>query len=277
MVRIKFFSDVHEDVNGSVLARNFQGCSADWDVALIAGDIAGSISATERFLDKYMKGKTVYFANGNHQVYNKENKTIQQITKEYREKFPLGSGNWHYLENNYAQIDSHVYVIGAVFYTDYMIGGKKLQKKHMINGFFGLNDFRMGSYDVKGERVELKPEHYLEMHKKSKKEIKRLHDEIVAKDPDAKIILMTHHCLSLKCVARRWETSSLNASYASKLERWVINDLPNVVIVNSGHVHDCADFEFGRKRRVRYIINPVGYCAYYEDCDYNKEKILEIK
>ena len=132
-----------------------------------------------------------------------------------------------------------------------------------------MNDFRWGK---ENKHFYLSPEYYLKLHKLAKKEVKRCHDEILNINPSAKIILMTHHCLSPKCILDKYKKSLINASYVSDLEKWVDKELTGVKLVISGHVHNRCDFTFG-KRNVRYIVNPCGYMPCREDEDEPKFNI----
>ena len=97
----------------------------------------------------------------------------------------------------------------------------------------------------------------------AKKEVKRCYNEILAINSNAKIILMTHHCLSPKVISPKYKKGLLNASYCSDLEKW-IDKMPNIRLVISGHVHNRCDFVFG-KNNTRYIVNPCGYILHNED------------
>ena len=141
-----------------------------------------------------------------------------------------------------------------------------IRNETMAEAISRLNDFRWGKQNATSK---LTPEYYLELHKLAKKEVKRCHDEILTVNPNAKVILMTHHCLSPKVISEKYRKGLMNASYTSNLENWVDKKLPGVKLVISGHVHNRNDFTFGN-RHVRYILNPCGYIAYNEP--FGKEK-----
>lgn len=268
-------------------------------VNLIAGDIAAGIEKHKEFLKGFFPNQQVIFIDGNHLVYEytKDNKhpVLSELKNELWHKFPQTHMFWHYLENNWIWIDKNTAVIGSTFYTDYNYCdltleefNEKLQAWHLWTKLYCLpskyepvtkltrqiirnetmaeagsrmNDFNWGK---ENKHFYLSPEYYLELHKLAKKEVKICHDEILALNPNAKIILMTHHCLSPKCICEKYKKGLLNASYVSNLEKWVDTKLPAVRLVISGHVHNRCDFTFG-KRNVRYIVNPCGYIPYNED------------
>lgn len=271
-------------------------------VTLIAGDIAAGIDKHKEFLEGFFYGQKVIFIDGNHLVYEytKDNKhpILSELKNELKQEFLQTHLFWHYLENDWMWIDENTAIIGSTFYTDYNYCDLTLEEfneklkswdfwtrlyglpskyepvekltlqiirnETMAEGGSRLNDFKWGK---ENKQFYLSPEYYLKLHKLAKKEVKRCHDEILALNPNAKIILMTHHCLSPKCICEKYKKGLLNASYVSNLEKWVDTKLPAVRLVISGHVHNRCDFTFG-KRNVRYIVNPCGYIP----CGENKSK-----
>ena len=268
------------------------------DVTLIAGDIAAGIDDHKEFLESFFPNQRVMFIDGNHSIYFTINDIFKPILSEVKEElkkeFPKTHLLWNYLENDWMWIDKNTAVIGSTFYTDYAycdltlqefndvlkawdtwysfyelpskytpvtkLTKKTIREETMTEAIVRLNDFKWGK---ESKRKTLSPEYYLKLHKKAKKEVKRCHDEILKINPNAKIILMTHHCLSPQCVSEKYKKKLMNASFVSDLEEWVDEQLPNVKLVISGHVHSRNDFTFG-KRNVRYITNPCGYFKYHE-------------
>lgn len=270
------------------------------DVTLIAGDICEGIQNHELFLESFFPNQKVFFVDGNHLPYFKRidgsKPVLSTLKNMLKAEFPKDHIKWNYLENDWVWIPfTNVAVIGSTFYTDYRycdLALEELNEKakawHTLSELYGLkidefkpyekldvktikletmsearnrlNDFRWGK---ENKFTMLSPEYYLKLHKIAKKEVKRCHDEILSINPEAKIILMTHHCLSPKCISEKYKKGLMNASYVSDLEKWVDKELPGVRLVVSGHVHNRCDFRFG-KRNVRYIINPCGYIPYNE-------------
>lgn len=285
-------------------------------VTLIAGDIAASLTNRSVFLHTFFENQQVIFTEGNHLVYNKEGKTIYQLQAENRENFPITHLFWHYLENDWMWIpgtSNEVAVIGGTFFTDYeytaftletynqhkknwfnllqawgygdkkeeYIPVKRLTKKMIINenkslANEGLNDFYWGNETLYSH---ITPDTYLKLNKLAKEEFIRCHNEITSINPNAKIILLTHHCLSPSCIDNKYVNNKSNASYVSNLEKWICKELPNVRLVHSGHVHCRKDFLFGKDKK-RYIVNACGYIPRREPWIDNKFKpnfILDTK
>ena len=268
-------------------------------ITLIAGDIAAGVDMHKEFLEEFFPNQKVIFIDGNHlpYEYTKDNKhpILSKLKQELKDEFSQTHLFWRYLENDWCWIDENTAIIGSTFYTDYNycdltleefneklkawdvwfqaygLPGKyepveKLTKQIIRNETMAeagsrMNDFKWGK---ENKYFYLSPEYYLKLHKLAKKEVKRCHDEIITLNPNAKIILMTHHCLSPHCISEKYKKGFLNASYTSDLEKWIDTKLSNVRLVISGHVHNRCDFTFG-KRNVRYIINPCGYIPCNED------------
>lgn len=266
-------------------------------ITLIAGDLAASLTQTKAFLEGFFQDKTVFFIDGNHLVYNHEGKTIYELKDELRQEFPETHLFHHYLENSWMWIpgtDNNVAVIGSTFYTDYeyktfttktynaynlrwanvldawgygntetkpikRLTKQRLIRENLLLASERLNDFKWGH---ETEYTRLSPETYLKLNKLAKNKVQECYAEILKINPTAKIILMTHHCLSGKCIEDTYKDSISNASYVSSLEKW-IDTMPNIRLVFSGHVHCRKDFKIG-KNKTRYIINSCGYIPYNE-------------
>lgn len=272
-------------------------------VTLIAGDICEGIENHKEFLETFFKDQKVIFIDGNHVIYftNKDGSKpiLADVKHKLEEEFPITHMFWHYLNNKWMWIpgcEGKVAIIGSTLYTDYEYCdmtleevNKKAKAYYTWYQFYGfkeaefepykkltktiikqetmaeanmrLNDFKWGKQN---NSTYLNPYYYLQLHRGAKVDIQNCYDQITKINPDAKIILMTHHCLSPKCIAEKYKKGLMNASYTSNLERWVTRLMPNIRLVISGHVHNRCDFTFG-KNKVHYVINPCGYIPYGED------------
>ena len=284
------------------------------DYTLIAGDICEGVKNHEKFLEAFFPNQNVIFIDGNHLVYfEKEDGSkpiLSKVKQELKEKFPKEHVFWHYLENDWMWIDQNTAIIGSTFYTDYAycdltlqemndvvkawdawaslyglpskyvpitkLTKKTIREETMSEARARLNDFQWGN---ESKRKRLSPEYYLKLHKKAKKEIKRCYNEILDINSNANIVLMTHHCLSPKCISERYKRGLMNASYTSDLEKWIDKEFPNIKLVISGHVHNRNNFTFGT-RNVKCITNPCGYIEYnepFQDIKFNPNLIIDTK
>lgn len=328
MAKIRIISDIHFDnrINGrdkdspvedSLFYNKYYTAlhNENTDVTLIAGDLASCLDNYNDFLHTFFENKNCIFVGGNHDLYQRTDKTIYEIKDELKHAFPLDHTHWHYLDNDWMWIPNaktEVAVIGSTLYTDYTHNpftvetyNKRQLQMHTFMSLYGLNpgeyvpvqkltkslvkkenkliaseylnDFRWG-YEKRYKNIT--PDTYIKLNKLAKKRIIECHDEILKINPNAKIILLTHHCLSPKCIDERYKDSILNASYTSNDEKFV-EKLSGIKLVISGHVHCRKDFTFG-KNHVKYIINACGYIPRGEDYRdendfFNPNLILDTK
>jgi predicted phosphodiesterase len=239
---IRIISDLHIDIN-----KDYPISYNDDVFTVIAGDICGNPYDGVEWVKKNIKRGL--FIKGNHQVYNKLYLPLQALTKIYADAFPLDA-DVSFLDDQYKIINGIVF-IGCTLYTDYKFAGT--QYDNMRTATVGLNDFRWGFWFDKNIQnlVPLQPQHYLKLHKKSRRFISKT----LKKFKDKKCVLITHHGMSPKCIADEYVGNYLNASYVSNMER-LIKSNPNLVLVISGHIHASKDFMIGN---TRYIMNPYGY------------------
>lgn len=267
-MKIRLVSDLHIDVN-SKFKVSFLGLE---DVfTLVAGDISGYPDMTISWLkNNISKG---IFISGNHDVYMKDSRSIESIKEKYHRAFPENS-DITYLDNDVGvvsrELEDGTLVVGDVLYTDYALPCFGNEAGDVKNNMFmavprmssgGLNDFvygrtrnpKYGPVVYQKKRLYyLTPQWYLDHFNRAFEAI----DRIVEENNDRNIILMTHHCLHKNCIDDYYVNDSLNASYVSDREKWIL-DHPNIRLVLSGHVHTRRIFDVGS---TKYVLNPLGYC-----------------
>ena len=165
----------------------------------------------------------------------------------------------------------------AAEYDELDMGNKpSYRSRRMRDAHRNMNDYNYGKYLRKnGEFDYLYPQDTYTMHKEALKEIKRCYNEIVAKNPNATIILMTHHPFTKKCVVGRFKDDLLTPAFVSDHDKW-LQKFPNIKYIHCGHVHSRFFEKLGDKQ---IICNPMGYLAYYEniqDKPFDINYILEI-
>ena len=120
-MRIRFISDIHYYLNLETEPTEFTDIMSKKepaDITLIAGDMSACLDEAKTFLEKYFKDEKVVFVNGNHCVYNREGLTLEEINNSYTALF---KDQWKFLENGFVNLGNHVYVIGAIGWTDFLI------------------------------------------------------------------------------------------------------------------------------------------------------------
>jgi len=196
------------------------------DIVLAAGDIdTGELGHTV-LTDAYGDIPVITIA-GNHEFYGSWHIDIRHslgVYPGYTEREDVGLGD--------------IRLLACTLWTDFNLYGD--QAKAMVEGLYGLNDFRM----IRG----WSPKRQLEVHKISLRWL-----EAKLKEPfDGKTIVMTHHCPSHLSVNPKYGCDPLNACFASNLDYL----FPHVDLWVHGHTHTPFDYTVGR---CRVVCNPMGY------------------
>lgn len=161
-------------------------------------------------------------------------------------------------------------------YDELDMGNKDSYRgRRMKDAVRNMNDYNCGKVMRKGEIDYLRPSDTYKMHKESMKAIKKCYNEIIAKNPNATIILMTHHPFTTKCESARYKDDPLNAAFISNHDNW-LKQFKQIKYIHCGHVHQ----RFFKKLQDKQIVcNPMGYLAYYEniqDIPFDINYIIDI-
>lgn len=264
--KIRIISDLHLDVN-----KNYPLVLKDKNIfTVIAGDIAGEYNIAKQWLNENINNGV--FVGGNHIFYNNERQTLQQLYKRYQNDFPLDN-NVSFLQNGFKIIDDIVFV-GCTLWTNYRLFGIE-ETRECLNR---MNDFRFGYYEepeytgtyIKYNKVSLLPCHLIDEFKKSLDYI----DDICKRYVRNKIVIVTHHCPSIKCLSKYYRNGGgISQAYASNLESF-IKDHSNIVCWICGHSHNQCDFKIDG---CRIVMNCRGYVDYdSSNKHFNENKFIYI-
>lgn len=217
------------------------------------------------------------FIAGNHIVYNREGKTIEELKEDCHKEFPE-TGDISFLDQSVGvmskEVDGILFVCSTL-YTNYelpidypLCDGDTYVKLNMrmatpkMSGG-GMNDFNFGrtyegTYKKEvfddADKYFITPENYLTFFKRTFAEMKR----IVEGNPDRDIVVMTHHCPSAKCISNEYVHDLMNASYVSELDDFIVSH-PQIKCWVCGHVHHRGSFKIGN---CLCVMNPLGYCKH---------------
>lgn len=289
---VQFLSDLHLDVNRDyplVLRRHSE---VSPDVVVVAGDVCGSPDVVSSFLKESFGGgcgsgcKTprVLFVCGNHIVYNDDGKTLEAIKDGLHREFPE-SGRITFLDESVGVVSKMiegVLFVGSCTYTDYRYPtfGKDMRKVVDTNMRSAvclrmsqdsyMNDFRFGRTDEPpfGRKTKrgvttfgLMPHHYRRYFHRSIRAFER----VLGDNAGVPTVLITHHCLSPRCIGPGMDKGSLTASYISDMEGFIKRH-SDIKAVISGHVHNsvCFDVERDDGSVCKYVMNPRGYTGRHE-------------
>lgn len=264
-MKIRIFSDLHLDVNFRI-GHEIPEVPQDDVLNIICGDISGDFAYANYWLKQNIKNGI--FIKGNHDksYCSYENRwPINQPDLELLTLYPK-THTTTYLFNDYKIIDDVVF-IGTTLWTDYTYGNGGNREYNMRLAQVRINDCRFGVYHDKGDNyTPLQTENCLQEHERAVKFIEQTLSTFVSR----KCVLITHHCMSPKCIDDQYKNSELNASFVSNMERFIARH-PNLVLVCSGHMHTTKDFMVGN---TRYIVNSYGYGS--ENPNYNNNLVVEV-
>lgn len=272
-MKIRLISDLHLDINAKY-DLDFKHEKLEDMFTIVAGDICGSPEKSAQWL-KWNLSRGA-FVSGNHDVYD-TSMPIEDIKAFFAKNFPK-DGNITYFDNEVGviskDIGENILLVADVMYTDYKLPAGfrnptgDIKKNICIADPWrspargGMNDFNYGTCkkiwknlnDENSLRPKrLMPEYYLEHHEKAFSAV----TDAIERNSSKEIILVTHHCLSEKCIDHMYDNDSLNASYASNKEDWILAH-PNIKCICSGHIHARKSFKVGN---ALYVMNALGYCS----------------
>ena len=278
IMKIRVFSDIHIDIN-----QRFPFTLRDKETfTLIPGDVSGNVKGTAKWIQQNVHNGM--FIVGNHDpAYNELGWTIKKQKEYLHEKFPE-SNNVTFMDEQVGVMakqipETNVLVIGSTLYTDYQYeseflhkcisdGNKrraengerplKIEEVNMAAAGRGLNDFRWGhvedEFDDRGLKQRyLRPDDYKKWFEITFNKI----EQLVQENKDRDIIIMSHHCPSPKCISERYVNDSMNASYVSDLEDFIMKN-PNIRVWCCGHVHNVTIAKIGDNSQT-ILCNPRGY------------------
>ena len=241
---LRIISDIHCDINiNDEIKYDFGN-----DFVICCGDISGDRFKTAEWIKKYIKRGIV--VAGNHLGYNwisgDEEDTLDNSIKYLQNEFsdePI-----YFLENQHIEIDNVIF-IGCILFTDFNLYNDELLSR--MTAYRSMNDYRYVKI-LKYKKVKLmSPDEQIIRHKRSKKYI----ENICKKNPDKKIVVITHHAPSEQSIEYKYKNDLLSSAFASNLES-LIEKYPNIKLWCHGHVHHVCDYKVFD---TRIVANPRGY------------------
>lgn len=155
---------------------------------------------------------------------------------------------------------------------DYVNYNKSIAKRCMNDFYYG----RMPEINpITKEYRYMTPDDCEKFHKESKKYIEFAYKKIIEKNPNATIILMTHHPFTKKCESAQYHGEPLNAAFISDEDKW-LKKFPNIKYLHCGHVHSRC---FDKLGNIQIVCNPMGYLHYHEETSnipFDINHIIEI-
>jgi predicted phosphodiesterase len=215
------------------------------DVVILAGDIGTKGRGWEWAMRIFEFSKPFIYLAGNHEAYGSAlDKELGHLLLQTTEHVLLGRPA-HFLENASVDIGG-VRFLGCTLWTDLRIFGDPLPLiAHEVEQ--GMNDYRVIRVASSNYRT-LRAADTVARHRDS---VAWLTEEL-AKDPEIRKVVVTHHLPSLRSVPERYQGHRLTPAYVSNLEHL----MPQAAIWIHGHTHDAADYVL---HGCRVVCNPRGY------------------
>lgn len=240
---------------------------------LICGDTAGIPKDRDNWLiEQEKRGYHGAFILGNHQVYNWDEISMQDMHTQLKDQFNDCSNGFKFLENDSIYFpEENILLIGCTLWTDFNVFGHTESDGQYSQ--YRMNDYKWHCLKHSSGLRKMNWKDKLRFHKKSMKYIQETITKYKRSHPGVKIIVMTHHAPSMKSVAiacdkDRW----IIPAYVSALDDFILNN-PEIKLWCHGHLHDQANYEIGG---CRVVSNPRGYVYWGEDALFNSNFIVEI-
>lgn len=234
-MRIRYFSDLHTEfhnllsLNRNVLMR-IRPSSPD-DVCVCAGDIGSIIhseknySVTMNYLSKNFA--KVFVISGNHEYYNGENLTVEQINEKMTSYFHWSNVHWL---NNSTYTYNGVNFIGTTLWT------------HVEPNVPHINDTTY--------IPQLTRETYNAHHQTCRTWLRSL------SPLQGKNVIITHHMPSPALISEKYTNSPYNQWFACNMEKFIKNNNSNIACWIYGHTHTASEQHI---HGVPLLCNPLGY------------------
>jgi DNA repair exonuclease SbcCD nuclease subunit len=212
------------------------------DLLILAGDIDVGTRAIAYANEaaEFIGAPAVYVA-GNHEGY--DGTPFDRLFDALREKATVTQGRVTFLENRRA-VFGNVHVLGATLWTDYAANGRENVETAMREANACLNDhvrcrLRGSKFGPSGARG---------LHFASRAWLRDEVEKIRASDPEAKIVIVTHHAPIIDGAAPEYRGDILSPAFVSDLSAEIQAWRPTLWVF--GHTHFNVDKLVGATRVV---------------------------
>lgn len=242
-MRILTLSDLHMD------HRPDWEMPVDWpdfDVAVFAGDIAGSPTQGMHWLRAQpgLESCEIVFVAGNHEYYGREIGEEQDKAVAAARETGI-----HFLDASAVPTIGDVRFLGCTLWTDYALHGDV--ERGMRAAASGMNDHRTISRKAEGGLARFMPQDALLRH-----ECERAWLEGQLRKPHpGPTVVVTHHGVGHESVHPRFGGDPLNPAFSSDLMP-LIAAHSEIALWIHGHTHEGFDYMAGP---TRVVCNPKGY------------------
>ncbi len=272
-MKIRILSDLHLEF-GFLDLPVMEG--EDTQVLVLAGDIGLADKSwsylpfieevSERFQD-------VIYIMGNHEFYGTSILRGLDKIKE-RIQFETNATNVHVVENETVRIGD-VSFICATLWASYNC----MDSLCMYHSELWMNDhkkIRTGPSVHDAYKSKFRATDAVELHRRS---VNFIFPNVRAEhEAGQKVVVVNHHAPSVLSIAEQYKTGQyaiLNGAYASQLEEFIFETMPELMI--HGHTHHSFDYELEEAGKLtRIVCNPRGYKDHEENPEFNPTLVIEV-
>lgn len=242
------------------------------DLMVIAGDTNTSKGRRKgksgvHYADRVARylGVPVVLVAGNHEAYGGDlDEEIQELRKEASET----EGRVTFLEREGAVFDlpgGRLRVLGCTLWTDFaLFGNAKAAMKAAVEG---MNDFQGARY----RGAVFTPNDAREIHQQSKAWLGESIATIRAAEPEAPILIVTHHAPSIQGIPLDKRDDLLAPAYASNLEAEITAWHPLAWV--HGHLHGQSAYDVAG---IPIYSATRGYVGYEAGAESFRPQVVEI-
>lgn len=220
-------------------------------VLVLAGDIAPIVrrNLLEGFLrEAAARFRHVCFVPGNHEYYD----AVWPDALDELGTWGLPA-NVHVLQRGSVQVDDVVF-LGTTLWTD--MAGEDPETMQLAQRM--LFDYRVISQvdesSTSGEPAALTPTRIVDEHRRSRQWVESCLCELLPQG--RKVVLITHHGVTLDSVHERFRGNPLNPAFVSDLQEFLLAHPPTLAV--HGHVHNSFSYRVAGVGP-RVVVNPRGY------------------
>ncbi|MCW7542171.1 metallophosphoesterase [Aurantimonas litoralis] len=248
MTRLLVLSDLHQNDGG----RSFDPANeitTPFDIAIVAGDCAGRLTASIKWLEERFAGVPTVYVPGNHDWYRDGSPYGFTVEDELQAGRDLAARFGITLLSDAAATINGLTFLGATLWTDLRSDSHVSRAQAHAAARRGMNDYRFvhrASSTRRSRRIT--PATTLAWHRAS---LRFLADAFAGGIDPRRTIVVTHHAPSLRSLALPHDP--LDHCYASDLEPAIETWRPRIWI--HGHIHAARDYGVGE---TRILANPLG-------------------
>jgi predicted phosphodiesterase len=272
-MKFDLISDIHIDVN-----KHFQPKPPNpgSELLVIAGDVAEIQSLRNTRFEIFKQYKDLYkevlYVAGNHEYYGSNIQETNLLIAEWADMI-----GFRFLQSEVFEVTgTNVVFVGGTLWTDMnnedvmtVFGIKNMMADWTYIGWQEEDALR-----VRGDPLHVgrfKPLKSVELHRRFLCDFENACDKYHDRD----IVLVTHHAMSHKSIAPRWQPPqfhTMNGGFASDCD-WFFHKHKNVKIHCHGHMHDYLRYDLGG---ATIHCNPYGYQAYSESKPHYGPEQIEV-